>query len=264
MTLSPLLLATSGSVVGREHLRLARGGQDGHATLARRDLAAVVVTDGCSSGRESEVGARLFAPIVLRLVAAHALGASEAHPEPTAAARALASALDEALRRELAGILACLAPSTPGTTLLTPSAAVERFLLFGFLAAVVTEAHAIVLGIGDGLVFARGADGAGDLTVLDPGPENAPPYAAYALLPGAPPPAARVHLARPAAEIDLLAVATDGLAELDSPSLVALASDPRWTKNPSLLEKRLRVLAAEGHFRDDATLAVLRREARTT
>lgn len=261
MTLSPLLLATSGSVVGREHLRLARGGQDGHATLTRRDVAAAVVTDGCSSGRESEVGARLFAPIVLRLVVAHAASASEAHPEPGAAARALAAAVEEELHGELARVLACLAPASPGAPLLTTSAAVERFLLFGFLAAVVTEAHAIVLGIGDGLVVARGADDT-VVTAIDPGPENAPPYAAYALLPGTPAPSARIHLARDAADVDVLAVATDGLAELPSPALVALASDPRWAKNPTLLEKRLRVLAAEGCFRDDATIAVLRRATR--
>ena len=65
----------------------------------------------------------------------------------------------------------------------------------------------------------------------------------------------------PTADVDVVAVATDGLAPI-VPSLASLASDPRYAANPSLLRKRLVVLSDGGTFSDDATVAVVRRRPR--
>ena len=256
MTLSCTTVA-AGSVVGREHLRVGRDGQDGHATALRARLGIAVVTDGCSSGAASEVGARLFATVLVGLVERHA--ASVEPEDPAAAAERLAAAVVRDLVGELRAVLDVVlraAPETPGEDARAAALAVQRFLLFGFLAAVLTDEVAIVFGIGDGLVVDGDA-----VTVLDPGPENAPPYAAYALLPGIPPPSPRVHLARRAEGVQAIAIATDGLADAPPETLRQLAGDPRIAKNPSLLGKRLRVLAEQGAFRDDATIAVLLRRA---
>lgn len=253
MTLSGVV-AAAGSVVGREHRRVGRDGQDGHATAVRPRLAVAVVTDGCSSGEASEVGARLFAPVLVGLVARHARALDPA--DPRAAAEQLAEAVATDLAGSLRAVLEVVLRAHPDADddARAAAVAVERFLLFGFLVAVFTDELAIVFGIGDGLVVDGDA-----VTVLDPGPENAPPYAAYALLPRMSPPAPRVHVARRASEVDRLAVATDGLAEIPEATLRELASDARLGKNPSLLGKRLRVLADQGAFRDDATVAVLLR-----
>jgi hypothetical protein len=133
------------------------------------------------------------------------------------------------------------------------AARIDAALLFGFLAVVVTAETSVVFGIGDGIVLAGGR-----LTVLDPGPQNAPPYVAYGLL-GAPI-APRVHFVGRTADIDVIAVATDGLIPLGD-SLAELAADPRYAKNPSLLRKRLVVLSDRGTFSDDATVAVIRRRS---
>lgn len=254
MTLSSVV-AAAGTVVGREHRRVGRDGQDGHATAVRPRLAVAVVTDGCSSGEASEVGARLFAAVLVGLVARHAESLDAA--DPRAAAEQLAGAVTADLARSLHAVIEVVLRAEPEADpegARAAARAVERFLLFGFLVAVLTDELAIVFGIGDGLVV----DGA-EVTVLDPGPENAPPYAAYALLPRMEPPSPRVHVARRAAEVDRIAVATDGLADLPEATLRELASDARLGKNPSLLGKRLRVLADQGAFRDDATVAVLLR-----
>ena len=238
MTLSLLFLAAAGGVTGRAHRLAQRDGQDGYATVARPAVSAVVVTDGCGSGARSEVGARIGAAWLAALVET-CFGDHDA----AAAAREVT--------RQLIGRLGLLARSFhPRGDL--DHAMIEEHLLFTFLVAAVTAREAIVFGIGDGLFVANDAT-----TCLDPGPENAPPYAAYALLdPKAAEPT--IHFSAPAGDVELLAVATDGL-EPRAGELRTFASDPRLLKNPSLLRKRLVVLADEGVFHDDATLGVLRR-----
>lgn len=246
------VVAAAGAVPGREHLRVGRSAQDGHAVRTGPDLAVVVVTDGCSSGAASEVGARLFADVLVRLVAKHA---PALRSESDAAA--FAGAVTTDLVTTLEALAGALDHALPEPARPSRAAQVERFFLFGFLAAVLTPDVAVVFGVGDGVVVTEDA-----VTVLDPGPDNAPPYPAYAVLGRARDAAARVHVARPAAGVRWLAVATDGLAELPQGELVALASDARLAQNPSLLGKRLRVLSeGAGRFRDDATIAVLVRRS---
>jgi hypothetical protein len=252
MTLSEAFVAAAGSVTGRDHRRAERDGQDGHAIVVTDEVVAVVVTDGCSSGRATEIGARLGAAWLATLIEQSFRDASSAVASERAAAT---------VGRELLGRLEVLARSLDARGEVK-AARVEEALLFGFLAAVVTRDTTIVFGIGDGIVLA------GDrLTVLDPGPHNAPPYVAYGLLGARLEP--RVHFLGPTAHLQLVAVATDGLAPLagaaaapgDAPSLATLAADSRYAKNPSLLRKRLVVLSDRGTFSDDATVALIRRRS---
>ncbi len=239
MTLSEAFVAAAGSVTGRDHRRAERDGQDGHAVVVTDDLLAVVVTDGCSSGRASEIGARVGAAWLATLIEQRfrSLGATDAAGEVV---------------RELLGRLAVLARSLDASGEVK-AARVDEALLFGFLAIVVTAETTIVFGIGDGIVLAGG-----ELTVLDPGPENAPPYVAYGLLGARLEP--RIHFVGPTAKVDLVAVATDGLIPLGG-ALAELAADARYARNPSLLRKRLVVLSDRGTFSDDATVAVIRRRS---
>jgi hypothetical protein len=254
MTLSADFLAAAGSVTGRDHRRAQRDGQDGHAIVAADEIVVAIVTDGCSSGRASEIGARIGAAWIAALVAQcfrGRRGAGGAHTAQVAATE---------VTRELLVRLEVLARSLDPDGDVSP-ARVEDALLFGFLAAVVTHETTIVFGIGDGIVAVDGV-----VTILDPGPHNAPPYAAYGLFGRHLEP--RIHFVGPTASVDVIAVATDGIAPLagdahdgHDDSLVAIASDLRYVKNPSLLRKRLVVLSDRGVFSDDATLAVVRRRS---
>lgn len=239
-TLSTAFVALGGGVAGREHRRALRDGQDGVAVVGAEHVVAGIVTDGCSSGRTSEIGARLGAAWLAVLIAEHF---RDVRSEEAAQAAACSVTVDLLARLEL------LARSLDADAQVR-SALVGDALLFTFLAAVVTPSVAVIFGIGDGVVVVER-----EISVLDPGPDNAPPYIAYGLL-GAPL-APRVHFVGPTAGVGLLAVATDGLAA--ETSLPALAADPRLARNPSLLRKRLVVLSDEGHFADDATVAVVRR-----
>lgn len=229
MTLS----CAAGSVTGRDHVRAGRDGQDGWAVVETPTLVAAVVTDGCSSGASSELGARLGARWLAALVARR-FDAST----PVASARSVT--------RTLVAHLAVTARSLSPARRLEP-AIVGDALLFGFLAAVVTGDHALVFGVGDGVVWVDGVT-----TVIDPGPENAPPYPAYALLGATIEPV--VHFAGKAQAV---AIATDGAAPIAG-ELGALANDARLFRNRSLLRKRLAVRGAE--LWDDTTIAIVRRE----
>lgn len=248
MTLSGRFGVTGGSVTGKEHRRLERDGQDGWALVAGDEVMAAIVTDGCGSGRSSEIGARVGAAWIAALVEQRFRGCG-------GEARARAAAAEVA--GELLLRLEVLARSLDPAGDLTP-ARIEGALLFTFLAAVVTPSVAIVFGIGDGALVVDGA-----VSVLDPGPRNAPPYAAYGLLGKRIDPA--IHFVGDTRSVEVVAVATDGLANepslADLTELTALTADLRYLQNPSLLRKRLVVLSDHGRFSDDATLAVIRRRA---
>jgi hypothetical protein len=234
-------VAAAGSVTGRDHRRAERDGQDGYALIARPGVVGAVVTDGCGSGRASEIGARLGAAWIATLAERTFCGVATPAEARDAA---------EEVVRELLARLEVLARSLDPAFELRADR-IEEALLFTFLAAVVTPSTAVVFGIGDGLVSVDGA-----VTTLDPGPDNAPPYAAYGLLGARLEP--RIHHVVEAADCGAIAIATDGLlGALDS--LPELTADRRYVRNPSLLRKRLVVLSDQGRLADDATLAVIQR-----
>lgn len=234
-----LFAVAAGSVIGRAHRLVERDGQDGYACVATERVTAAIVTDGCSSGRVSEIGARVGAAWLAAIVERRF---EVGDLDPKRAAHDTCAELVERLQ------LLARSMHPRGDV---EAAVVGDALLFGFLAAVVTNEHAVVFGIGDGTVLANG-----EVDAIDPGPANAPPYAAYALLGKELAP--RIHFLGRAADARVLAVATDGLAPADE-CLRDLAGTRKLHVNPSLLRKRLLVLAGEHRFGDDATVGVVRR-----
>ena len=240
-----------GTVIGADHRRALRNNQDGLAFGRGDGWLVAAVTDGCSSGRASEVGAKLGAAYLVTLtldVAPRALDAQ-------AAAAGVAS-----------GMLDWLGDVASAFGTARREAAIADMLLFTFLVVAVGPTRAFVLGVGDGVVSLNG------LTLtLDAGESNAPPYIAYGLLGPAPLPV--VHVDVPADEVRTLAIATDGALELLSHAREPLADgapqraldqfeeDAAYTRNPSLVQKRLVVIGERnGRLHDDTTLAVVRRK----
>lgn len=249
----------SATIPGSEHLRLNRNNQDGLAAWRGRHGVVAVVTDGCSQGRHSEVGAQLGA----RFLAA-AIGRRLSPGQDPTDARWIASWSNALLRwlGSMSQVLAIDAQEREGV--------VADYLLFTFLVAIVTPRRTAIIGVGDG------AWSVGDETIfIDSGPKNAPPYLAYALVDalrgelGAelrP----RVHFCAESRDIDSLLIATDGLRDLQryaarpmrdglpAGGISELLRRARRSKNPSLLQKRLRAIAEQaGPLRDDLTMALL-------
>lgn len=206
-----------GSVIGARHQRAGRNGQDAVVAHRSGDVAVAVVCDGCSSGVSSEVGARVGATWFAGALAARlAAGASVADLAPY-----------EATRHQVVHRLAAFGevdgPLDPAT--------IHDFLLFTLVAVAVTPAGAAVWALGDG---AYGCDG--NVRVLGPFADNAPPYLAYDLL-GAPQDAHLETLS--ALEGGAIVVATDGVAELGLDAI----SIERALAHPDGLRRRLTLLA---------------------
>jgi hypothetical protein len=242
-----------GSVRGREHRRLGRNNQDALAIARGADRIVAIVADGCSSGTHSEVGARLGARHLASLLATVELA--------PATLDQVAERCCGELTRFLGLLLAGLGGPEPAQ-----QANLHDLLLFGFLAAVVTSEHYLVFGVGDGLISRDG-----QLTQIDPGPDNAPPYLAYRLVADleATWPRPRVYCAGDTAALQTLLIGTDGAAALirerragdQIVGLAALECDRRLTHNPSLLAKRLRLIGEQpGLLLDDTTIALVQRQ----
>ena len=255
-------VATAGSVQGREHVRVHKNNQDGFAIAGTGDTIVAAVTDGCSSSKYSEVGARLAAAWLARCATTYAVGRSG--PER-------ADALGQALIDFIGGVCFQMSPGgMPIDDLL------HHYFLFTYLCCVMTREETWIVGQGDGVVSVNGR-----VRVLDSGPDNAPRYPAYRLadpsrLRGG---ASTVAAGRPAtlfagatADVETVIIGTDGLTDLieraEEPlsdgqrqgGLEQFEVEPRYITNPSLVHKRL-VVIGEGHgrLRDDATLILIRR-----
>ncbi len=244
-------VVAGGSVVGTEHRHALRNNQDGLALHAGHDVLVAVVTDGCSSGASSEVGARLGASWLAEAVPA----AAGAWTAPEDVAREVTCGLLLYLREVARGL--GHGEPLPRT--------VNEFFLFAFLVAVVRRDKAFVFGVGDGVYAVNG-----QAVALDPGQENAPPYTGYGLI--GPMPAARVHHVSRTCALSSLVIATDGaldlLARATEPlvdgtlqgDLVPFTQEARYVQNPSLLQKRLVVIGERNkRLRDDTTVALIRR-----
>jgi hypothetical protein len=229
---------TSGTIAGREHVRLSRNNQDGIGIAVDGEVIAAVVTDGCSEGRASEVGAKLaaswlaeWAPLYVR--------ALERDP------RRFVPALADGLLRQLEPFVRSMT-AKPGID----PAIVGDFFLFTFLMLVITEVRTTVFGVGDGLFSIDGRT-----TILDSGADNAPEYLAYRLLGRELEPT--IHFDAPTIEVPSAIIATDGAREL---TLDEFFREPKYLENPTLLHKRLNALGAvQRRLFDDTSVVLVRR-----
>jgi hypothetical protein len=253
------LTVAAGTVIGREHVRLGRNNQDGVAVHLEDGLIVAAVTDGCSSARASEVGARLAAEWIVARAPEYL--AWFAGASPAELANELLSGLVDYVGRVARDLAPC---------------ALGELFLFTVLAAIVDEERTIVFGLGDGVFSLNGA-----VTRLESGEHNAPKYAAYRLLgsslleldPGSLEPA--VHVVTPTAELESLIIATDGALELEERrqepmrdgdaqgGLDALCRLEGLRTNATLLHKRLNAIGAvAGRLRDDTSVVAITRRPR--
>jgi hypothetical protein len=214
-----------GTVIGRDHARAGRNGQDAWAWGERDGVLAAVVTDGCSSAPHSEVGAKIGARVVLEAILA---GAGDVTEVALARLRDVAEALG--------GV---------------DATRVHDYLLFTTVALVVREDVTTIVAAGDGVVAVNGAR-----VRLGPFPDNAPPYLAYALLGEAPACRLEPVVEIATAELASALIGSDGALDVE---LSELWRDDAFFRNPDQVRRRLTLLARDPGLADDTTVAVVRR-----
>jgi len=221
-------------MIGREHVRLSKNNQDGIGIAVEGTTIAAVVTDGCSEGRASEVGAKLAASWLASWAPLHA---AVAELDPSNFVPSLAMGLIRYLDPFVRGL-----SSRPGID----PAVVQEFFLFTFLMVVITEARTIVFGCGDGLFAINGA-----VQIIE-SPGNAPDYVGYRFVDRKVDPV--IHFDGPTREVQSAIVATDGARQV---ALDELLRDPKYLANKTLLHRRLNALG--GQLIDDTSIVMVRR-----
>jgi hypothetical protein len=233
-----------------------------------RGLAAVVC-DGCSSGRHSEVGAKLGARLVVEMLRRQLPALDTCTPDD----------LLETVRRNTLRRFGTLVRAMGSEHVAT----VNTYFLFTVVGTLIGSRRAIVFMLGDGIALLNGHR-------LDaPTRTNQPPYLCYGLIESALESMRPGHLRFrvladvPSSQIETLALGSDGAHALRNKGCEPAASgalsefwnDDRFFTNPQNLTRRLaqlnrdvktidwdarRVERKPGLFLDDAALVIVRRQ----
>lgn len=254
---------TTGSVMGCYHRASFKNNQDAAHIAKSDDGLIAVVSDGCGSGKFSEVGAL----IASRYIAEKGLELL-AHQKNGMRFR---NGFFEQLRVETLFFLRKIAADL-GRDL---SQIVYDYFLFTVVGALIEENETTIFTLGDG-IFSVNCE----TVVIDQ--HNTPRYLGYALLPSDPmktnPHYYDFTLQKtiPTNAVRSIALATDGaddlLANKDQEisiigkkekinDLTQFETEEKFARNPALLQKRLVVLGVNnGILNDDTTVALIRRK----
>jgi hypothetical protein len=273
----------AGSVPGRDHLfrdtlLIGKNNQDGYAWRRLGEQAVcIVVSDGCGSHADSEVGAKLTAALTASVIERRLEGRRFFNLDET---------FFEICRQDVLAQLRVLALSLAGKQSFTET--VARNFLATVVGALVSPDTTWLFYAGDGLIAVDG-----EIRSLGPFPENRPPYPAYTLIDSAfaaTPELLRYTVERREGPVQSVAVGTDGALQLlklegrpipGSDELVGpLAqfwTEGRYFSNKDALRRRLarinsqsltldrlnRPTLSPGLLADDTTLVVARRHSKT-
>lgn len=275
-----------GSTAGRSHRFAGKNNQDALCCLKLPGCAVAVVCDGCGSGRQSEVGAQLGAPLVVQalgrcLTACNEIACSKSTLEDSGGigVEAVLEQVRSDVLEQLLGLARGMGEDVP--------CVVNDYFLFTVVGVFLTRREAVFFSLGDGLLVINGR-----LISLGPFPDNAPPYLAYGLVPDslqATPDALRFQVQKvmPTREVQSFLIGTDGVGDLIQAAgrrlpgknerigaLEQFWQQDRYFANPDMIRRRLAAINRDavtveqgrtrreaGLLADDTTLIVGRRRA---
>lgn len=237
------------SIPGSDHTMPGKPGwknnQDALLFYEEEDVIFGIVSDGCGSGKFSEVGAQIGVRILGKLIN-DSLSRSKK--------------IDfDCIRMKLLGQISVLASSMGNSF----SEIINDYFLFSLVGFVITPDVTTVFYCGDGMYVINGS-----VTKLGPFPKNAPPYVTYSLTGNQNPTIETVTFETK--DVNSLAVGTDGtdfVPELLGELSGWLKTDVLF-KNPDVLRRRLALINLEkieegmltsGPLKDDTTLIIARK-----
>ncbi len=282
-----------GTVIGREHRRLARNNQDASFVTEEDGIIIATVCDGCSIalGKDgegyapaSEVGSNLIARLFNKL-ALENLAHFSIRRKVWCNDEALIFDYLESLRiiclEEIMGIASKLGK--------TPYDALNDFFLATIVSVIITPEIAFVCMLGDGVAYVNG-----DRIEVQQYPDNKPPYIIFGALNSATSKLGeqyvRFNLLKvlPISEIKSVFIASDGAdyiirnSEKNYPGKQEKIGDisqfwenPKFFTNPDLVRRKLALMNSDhskidwelrtvrhetGFLEDDTTLIAIRKE----
>lgn len=261
----------TGSVAGSDHRRAGRNNQDASRVVQGDRTCVAIVSDGCGSHADSEVGAKLGVRMLGERLS------RLASEEPQTFVDHLLDVFGDTVQG-LQQIVAAIGQS--------PKDLVYESFLFTFVALVSSPDVTACVAIGDGVAFVNEARLPFESFV-----DNAPPYLGYAVLGEAKRRLARdlkiLHVL-PTKELRSFLIGTDGVDDLIAAEALTLPGkvelvgpirqfweDDRFFQNPDQVRRRLSLINQEtiipdwdlrslqkigGRLKDDTTLVVGRRK----
>jgi len=288
----------SASVIGRDHRALGKNNQDAFSLVITDDFLAAVVTDGCGSGLQSDLGAKFGARLATRFI--YSYYRSYIAPRQYSLSIGTWRERLEGAFQNMVIQLGCFARDYADIRPRPENApkwwdcvygwkaCVRDCLLFTVVGFIITPFDALVFSLGDGVYALNG-----QITTLGPFPGNAPPYIGYNAIKEdvcleADYSQFTINAFLPAEEVNSILIGTDGAVDLmqaaeknipgrDEPvgPLSQFWENDIYFRNPDALRRRLAVANADvvkpdwdqrrfakhpGLLPDDTTLVVVRRK----
>lgn len=194
---------SGGSVTGRDHKERGQNNQDSFYWVSFGKSLVAVVSDGCGSGGHSEIGAKIGARIISRILAGDVCFLNEPASEEQFIK------LLERVFDQTTAILRHAAIWMSGGAF-DVSQTILDYFLFTVVGVLITPRNTVVFSLGDGLFAINGL-----VEKIGPFPENSPPYLGYSALGGR---KLNFEIQRilPTMELDSALIATDGLGEFEA------------------------------------------------
>lgn len=265
-----LFQVTYGSITGRNHALIGKNNQDAYYITSDENITIALVSDGCSSGEHSEVGAKLGVRIVADVIISN-LKQNSGRFKSTFA---------QQLQQETLFRLKKIANHF--TRNLDYYSIVHDCFLFTLVGAIITPVETLIFSVGDG-VFA--INGQVKLINSRVG-ENAPPYIAYGLYGHPEWGEIEIHTHTVTEKIQSILIGTDGVKDLIAVedyfipgkaekvgNINQFWQEDRYFHNPDLIRRKLSLINREyykpdwqnqqfkkysGMLPDDTTLIVIR------
>lgn len=270
-----------GSVIGRDHKLIGKSNQDAYLWQISKSVIVGIVCDGCGSAKNSEVGAKIGASIIVREISDELV---KHQTQRFGGSQKAWSIFLEQVRQNTLSQIRILARAMKGDFV----DVVFDWFLFSALGFVAIPEETVLFSAGDG-VFAVN----GKLSKIGPFPSNAPPYLCYELVKfslaefDSKMLRFQVNILCQTKDINSLLIGSDGLVDLPDiaekrmpgkKELVGSVSqfweEDRYFKNPDMIRRKLAMINGEfirpkweerelekenALLKDDTTLIVFRR-----
>jgi len=269
---------SAGTVVGKLHAMAGKNNQDAFYAIHTDDFMIGVVSDGCGSEPYSEVGSLIGCRMLAKMISQRAALISNDNRISEISPLFWENAEEEILTQiiNLSGKIGHDAIEV-----------VSNFFLFTLVGFIITRRESLFFSLGDGVIIING-----EIKILGPFPDNAPPYLAYnlfTLTPIKPESGIKIQKIVDTDSIESILVGTDGVEHLIKAEGLKIPGRDEtvgpisrfWTENcffenPDMVRRRLTVINRPcvkfdgdsksiireyGHLPDDTTLIAVRRKS---
>ncbi len=268
----------SGSVRGRDHRETDKNNQDGFYIASACDALCAVVTDGCGSGKYSEVGAKIGARLVTEAIMREI--------EQSIRRGIIPKPVNEKVRQNVIAQLRVLI-NAMGASI---SEVVNEYFLFTVIGFLILPWETYIFSIGDGVFIKNGN------IVSLAFPNNAPPYLSYEITGSFLKESLqfKIHEVAPTEDVESILIGTDGVGDLILAEVKNISGkvelvgninqffkEDKFFKNPDMIRRRLSLINRDavkyerdqhgriidikkefGLLPDDTTIVAVRRKRR--